>query len=534
MKSLTPETVERRQFVGCPDEKLKQGTTPSSYGQILKASSLLGGTQVLVYAVGLIKTKAAAVFLGPSGVGLVGLYMSATSMIAAVAGMGLTTSGAREIAEASGRQDELKVAQTVVILQRLCWLAGLAGWAITAMVAWPLSIWTFGSSDFAHDIMLLGATVLLGSVAGGQATLLRGVRRIGDLAQINLLCVVANAVIAIVLYSWLGVGGIVPSLILAALAAIGIHWWYVRRVTIQRCSIPWASTFQLAVPMLRLGLAFMWSASLVVLVGFVTRALVVRELGIDQNGLYQAAWAISGMFCGFVLGAMGVDFYPRLAQVASDNVALKRLVNEQTEVGLLLATPGILATLVLAPFLIHLLYTGAFVPAIDLLPWFLAGVLLQFASWPLGYTLLAKSDSFYYALVETIVNVASLGILFVCLQRFGLIGAAVAFTATQCVHISTYFITVRKRAAFDWEPHVVRLMMICACFMATCLVVHYCLTGWLKLGLGGGIVAAASAFSLKRLLAMVALPDRVGRLVQRVPFASYFAVRAHKTGERLP
>lgn len=47
---------------------LREQTAPasdSSYGQILKASSILGGTQVLVYLISLLKNKAAAVFLVP-------------------------------------------------------------------------------------------------------------------------------------------------------------------------------------------------------------------------------------------------------------------------------------------------------------------------------------------------------------------------------------------------------------------------------------------------------------------------------------
>lgn len=503
----------------------------ASYGQILRASSILGGTQVLVYAVSLVKTKAAAVLLGPAGVGLVGLYMSATSLISVAVGMGLTTSGCREVAEAAGKRDAVRVGETVLVLRRLLWLSGLVGWLVTAILAWPLSVWTFGSGEHAYDILLLGSTVLFGSIAGGQATLLRGMRRVGDLAKVNLLCVLASALFSIVLYAWVGMAGIVPALIASALSAIGIHWWYVRKVQIQKCSLPWRNTFQLAAPLVRLGLAFMWSASLVMFVAFVTRALVAKELGVDQNGLYQAAWAISGMFSGFVLGAMGVDFYPRLAEVSSDNVALKRLVNEQTEVGLLLATPGILATLVLAPVLIRLLYAAEFAPASDLLPWFLSGVLVQLASWPLGYTLLAKSESLYYGLVETFINIVSLGILIVFLRQFGLLGVAAAFTATQVVHISTYFVVVRRRAAFGWNSQVIRIMLACGCFMGVGLVIHYCLDGPGRLVAGGAVAVLASLFSLRRLLAMVEFSACIRTIFKKVPFASRVAGRKCMSGE---
>ena len=47
---------------------------------------------------------------------------------------------------------------------------------------------------------------------------------------------------------------------------------------------------------------------------------------------------------------MGTDYYPRLTATIHDPVATNRLVNEQTEVALLLAGPVLLAMLALAPW----------------------------------------------------------------------------------------------------------------------------------------------------------------------------------------
>ncbi len=61
-------------------------------------------------------------------------------------------------------------------------------------------------------------------------------------------------------------------------------------------------------------------------------------------GIYSAAFALSGMFVNFVLQAMGSDYYPRLTSVATNKAMMNRMVNEQTEIGLLLGVPGLLAT----------------------------------------------------------------------------------------------------------------------------------------------------------------------------------------------
>ena len=87
---------------------------------------------------------------------------------------------------------------------------------------------------------------------------------------------------------------------------------------------------------------------------------------------------------------MGADFFPRLTAVAQDNSECNRLVNEQAEVGLLLAGPGVLGTLTFAPLVIQLFYSARFGPAVEILRWICLGMMLRVASWPMGYILLAK------------------------------------------------------------------------------------------------------------------------------------------------
>src|SRR6187455_3153688 len=84
-----------------------------SYGSILKATAILGSASAVSIVFGVIRTKLFAVFLGPSGVGLIGIYNSITSMISVLAGMGVNRSGVRQIAEASGGRDRVLIALTI-------------------------------------------------------------------------------------------------------------------------------------------------------------------------------------------------------------------------------------------------------------------------------------------------------------------------------------------------------------------------------------------------------------------------------------
>ena len=106
-----------------------QRATPreETYGQILKSSALIGGSSVLNIAIGVIRTKAMAVLLGPGGYGLIGLYGSIANLAQSIAGMGVSSSGVRQIAAAVGSGETERIAQTTAVVRRVSTLLGALG-----------------------------------------------------------------------------------------------------------------------------------------------------------------------------------------------------------------------------------------------------------------------------------------------------------------------------------------------------------------------------------------------------------------------
>ena len=102
---------------------------------------------------------------------------------------------------------------------------------------------------------------------------------------------------------------------------------------------------------------------------YAVRILVLHDEGVEAAGLYQAAWAISGLYVTVVLQSMGTDFYPRLAGVIQDSAAVTRLVNEQTQVSLLLAGPGVIATITFSHLVVIAFYSVEFTAAPGLMRW---------------------------------------------------------------------------------------------------------------------------------------------------------------------
>ena len=385
-----------------------------TYGQILKSSALMGGSTAANIAVNVVRAKAIALLLGPAGVGLVGLYSSILNLTHSVAGMGINQSGVRQIAEAAGSDETLRIARTAAVLRRTSMFLGVVGAVSLAAFCRQVSLWTFGSKEFAAPVALLSLAVLFSSISDGQAALIQGMRRITDLARIGVLAVLFGTASTLSLVYFFRERGVVPSLVSAAAITLLISWSYRRKIHIPAVSVTVPEIREEAGALLKLGSVFMANAVLMAGATYAIRILVRNNIGLEAAGLYQSAWSIGGLYVGFILQAMGSDFYPRLTAVANDDAECNRLVNEQAQIGLLLAGPGVIATLTFAPLVIAVFYAATFAAAVEPLRWMCLGMALRVIAWPMGYIVLAKgrrTTLFWTEVAATVVHVGLVGLL---------------------------------------------------------------------------------------------------------------------------
>ena len=491
-----------------------------SYSQILRSSAIIGGAHGLNYAVGLLRIKLVAVLLGPAGVGLIGLYQSVTGVIGTVSGMGVGASGVREVAKSYGQGDGVDAARTMRIVNRMAWLTGLLGWALTAALAYPASRWILGDTAHAMPLAILGSTILLGSIAGAKTAILQGARRIGDIARVNVYAMLINTALAIALYAGLRQQGIVPVLVVTAFVSLGVASWFARRVEAHATPLGWPATFAGARGLLALGSAFMWSGLLTAGLDMFTRALITRQFGIEIAGQYQAAWALSGMFGGFIIGAMGTDFYPRLTGIIANHEHASRVVNEQTEIGILLALPGLVATISFAPLLVYALYSKDFLHAAELLPWFVLGVFGRVVSWPLGYIMLAAGASRWFAVSETVFVALQLGLVVSLVPIIGPIGAAFAFALNYLAYTICVLWVARRLIGFKWSPGVIQLIALSVVIILVGALTAFMFSSTIRYVTGSLLTVIAAVVTLRGLARRLGSEHRFVRAIARIPGVS--------------
>lgn len=432
----------------------------NSYGQILKSTSLIGGSQIINIILGIVRIKVLALFLGPAGVGLIGLYNSITGMVGTLTGMGIGSSGVRQIAEAVGTGDNRKISNTIITLRRTAVILGLAGMTLLFLFRKPISQLTFGNTDHCEDLAYLSLIVAFIAISGGQVALIQGLRRITDLVKLNVIGAAAGTILSIIIIYFFRRKGIVWVLVAISATTILTSWWYARRINIIRTKMHWQDYRTEVAGLIKLGVVFMASTLMTAGTTYFLGVMVVRHLGLEATGIYQAAVTLSSVYIGVILGAMGVDFYPRLTAVAGDNEACNRMVNEQAEIGILLAVPGIMATLIFAPFVIQIFYSSKFILAVDILRWQILGVFLRVTCWPMAYILLAKGAGKKYFMTESAANIIYVLFTWMGIRAFGIAGTGMAFFGLYIFYWLLIFFVVRRISGFGWSDKNVRLFTI--------------------------------------------------------------------------
>jgi PST family polysaccharide transporter len=463
----------------------------SSYRQIFKSTALVGGTQVITTIIGIVRTKALAVMLGPTGMGLAGLYMSATGVVGSIAGLGIGTSGVRQIAEAAAKGDERQVACTVRTLRFAALVSGIVGTLVVLCCCVPIGRLTFDDDQHAWGVALVSLTLLFSNVSTGQIALLQGLRRLRDMVTAEIIGAVFGTMASIVLVYYMRERGV--AWFLVAMAAFGIFtsWWFARRVPVANVTFHWRELIAEARGLIVLGVAIMIAGLVAAGVAYLSRVLIVRQLGLASAGLFQATWTLSTYYLSFILNAMSADFTPRLAAAEKDHAAVNRMLNEQVEMGVLIALPGVLATLALAPWVLHIFYSKDFVAAADIIRWQVMGVFLRVVCWPLGYVMIAKRKSLLFASVEIAWGAVNVGLVFLCVKLWRLEGIGIAFAVFYLFYTIGVFFICWRLTGFRWSATALQILAPAFLIVVAIFACTRFLPG--RWGVGIGLAATAMA-----------------------------------------
>lgn len=472
-------------------------TGPDSLQPILRATAVLGGSSAITIAAGLVSSKAWALLLGADGFGFMGLLVSMLGLMALVTGTGIHVALVRIGAAALGKDDLARFAALERATWLLFWLlAGLAAGIVT-LLRNPISRGVLGDSEHGWAVALVGVALLFTVAASVQTNILNAHHRVGALARASIYSSLLGTALSIgIVWRWRE-GGVPYAVGASAVAGWAVSYAVLKRTLEPARVRPRRQEVRAATSsLLRFAGPFTASALAGSGVQLAIPVLVLHSLDAESVGFYRAAVNISVVYLGFLLSAMGLDYYPRVSAASDRPGELRRLVNQQHQVVMMLGVPMILALLALAPYVVPLVYSSEFRPTVGVVEWQLIGDLLRFSSWTMSYIILVHGGIGLYFMTELVSGVTILVASVLGVTLFGLAGFGMAFAATYAVYYLIAWMLVRRRIGLVWTTTNKALLL--GSLLAVLLIRALPLAGLGDLKLPVGVVCAslAGAFSL--------------------------------------
>jgi O-antigen/teichoic acid export membrane protein len=193
---------------------------------------------------------------------------------------------------------------------------------------------------------------------------------------------------------------------------------------------------------------------------------------------------------------MASDYYPRVSAFSAEPDRLLVIINYQQRLVLVTSLPLIFGVLALAPYVVPVVYSPSFAPAVAVLEWMLIGDLFKFLSWTLAFVILARSGAATYFALELVGGTTLLATSWLGLHLFGLPGLGVSWVVTYVVYSALCWVIVRRDLGFSWSPGNAHVILVAV--VAVCIVRLATLTGNEPLRLSVSLTCATGAviFSL--------------------------------------
>ena len=420
----------------------------NGYKHILQYTGLFGGVQTLNILVGMVRNKLVAMILGPDGMGLISLFNSTLKLMSDSTNFGISISAVKNISEYFDKSDEIKLADTVKLVRSWSLLAGLLGMLLCILLSPLLSKFTFSWNGHTLHFILLSPIVFMMAISSGELAILKGIRKLKNLAFISIYNVLGALITSVPLYYFFREKAIVPSLIIMAFIQMILTIVYSYRTYSLKLMNKFRSLRD-GLDMIRLGIAFVLAGVLGSGADFVIRSYMNNVGGIDTVGLFNAGYMLTMTYVGMVFAAMETDYFPRLSGVNQLRFSFNQIVNRQIEVMLLLVSPLLVLFALLLPILLPLLYTGKFLPALGMMQVIMLAMYFRAMCLPVQYIPLAKGDSVSYLLLEAIYDIILVVAVLYSFNRYGLFGAGLGVTFAGV--IDTFFTVVYTHWRYNYK-----------------------------------------------------------------------------------
>lgn len=410
---------------------------------LFRITSLNSVSVILKIGIGLITSKVIAVFVGPSGMALVGNLRNFISTLETVSTLGFQNGIVKYVAENDSDKENLKKILSTVFISLIAVAIVLSGILFFLADFWNDTI--FGS-NFSYSFVFKALALALPWYACSIILLavINGLSQFKEVIYITIAGNIIGLIVSIVMILQLHTFGALLAIIISPSLLFFVAFYFINK-KVRLLNYISGKSFSLEIIKKMSGFSLMALVSSIILplVFLVIRNDVIAQIGIQQAGYWEAITRISTYYLMFISTILVVYFLPKLVH-AKNNYETKIVFWSYYKNIMPVFIIGLVFLFFLKEFVIQVLFTEDFNAVKDLFFWQLSGDVLKGFSLILGYNLVAKKQTIPFIITE-FLSVLTLFLLSKLLLPFyGIEGIVMAHFFTYCFYLLILVIYFRK------------------------------------------------------------------------------------------
>lgn len=409
----------------------------------LFTTSLWNGLATIIKIItSLITNKIVAVYLGPSGIALMGQFGNFTSIANNIANFGITSGITKYLAEF---HDDTKT--------RAKFLSSSFQITLLATFLTTITI-VFGARYFCnsilHDIAYLplfyifAGTLYLFSINTFLISVLNGYKEFKKIILINIISSFLGLFITIVLVVYYGLWGALTGMILSTtlIAFVTIAFVYKSEWFSLR-SFKNKPDRLATKKLLHYSLMAFTSLFAVSYIQLMTRTYIINHLSIQDAGFWQGIVKISDIYLLLITSTLSIYYLPRLSEIKNNSELLREVVKAFKFV---IPVTIILSMLIFLfrSIIVRIVFSENFLPMNELFLPQLLGNVLKIATWLLGIITIARSMTLVYISFEIVGGLMFYFLTILFINKYGLIGATYSYACTYLAYFLAFLVMIKK------------------------------------------------------------------------------------------
>lgn len=410
---------------------------------LFKLTSLNSFSVALKIGIGLITSKIIAIFVGPSGMTLVGNLRNFVSTLETISTLGFQNGIVKYVAENENKEIELKKIISTIFISITIIALVLSGLLFFLADYWNEII--FGV-DFKYNFVFKSFAFTLPWYAG-SIILIAIINGLGKFKSVIYCTIIGNLmglfISVFMIWHYHTLGAMLSIIITPALLFFVALYFLNNELNCFKTIAFDSFDYSILKKMSSYSFMALFAAVIGPLVFLAIRNNAIMMVGLQKTGYWVTIDLISNYYLMFIGTILGVYFLPKLA-VAKSNLETKKVLWLYFKNIIPVFILGLIILYILKDIVIHLLFTKAFLPVSKLFFWQLIGDVFKACSLILGYNLVAKKLTFAFISFE----IMSLSVMYftskILIASYGIEGVVMAHCFTYFIYLSVLTIYFRK------------------------------------------------------------------------------------------